>query len=53
MDGKLLYPETADYDLQAEVTEYFRLFYHTTLSEDTYNALAANSIGTVEVKAAA
>ena len=51
--AKLLYPETADYDLQAEVTEYFKLFYHTTLSEDAYNALAANSIGTVEVKAAA
>ena len=33
--AKLLYPETADYDLQAN------------------NALAANSIGTVEVKAAA
>ena len=51
--AKLLYPETADYDLQAEVTEYFKLFYHTTLSEDAYNALVANSIGTVEVKAAA
>lgn len=51
--AKLLYPEAADYDLQAEVTEYFKLFYHTTLSEDAYNALVANSIGTVEVKAAA
>ena len=51
--AKLLYPETADYDLQAEVTEYFKLFYHTTLSEDAYNALVANSIGTVEGKAAA
>ena len=51
--AKLLYPESADYDLQAEVTEYFKLFYHTTLSEDAYNALVANSIGTVEVKAAA
>ena len=51
--AKLLYPEAADYDLYAEVSEYFRLFYHTILSEDAYNALAANSIGTVEVKAAA
>ena len=51
--AKLLYPEAADYDLYTEVAEYFRLFYHTTLSEDAYNALAANSIGTVEVKAAA
>lgn len=51
--AKLLYPEAADYDLYTEVAEYFRLFYHTTLSEDAYNALVANSIGTVEVKAAA
>ena len=51
--AKLLYPEAADYDLYTEVNEYFRLFYHTTLSEDAYNALVANSIGTVEVKAAA
>ena len=42
--AKLLYPEAA---------EYFRLFYHTTLSEDAYNALAANSIGTIEGKTAA
>ena len=51
--AKLLYPETADYDLYTEVAEYFRLFYHTTLSEDAYNALAANSIGTIEGKTAA
>lgn len=51
--AKLLYPETADYDLYAEVNEYFQLFYHTTLSEDAYNALAANSIGTIEGKTAA
>ena len=51
--AKLLYPEAADYDLYTEVNEYFQLFYHTNLSEDAYNALVANSIGTVEVKAAA
>ena len=51
--AKLLYPETADYDLQAEVTVYFKLFYHTDLTDEAYNALVANSIGTVEVKAAA
>ena len=51
--AKILYPEAADYDLYTEVAEYFQLFYHTTLSEDAYNALVANSIGTVEVKAAA
>ena len=51
--AKLLYPDAADYDLQAEVAEYFRLFYHTDLTDEAYNALVANSIGTVEVKAAA
>ena len=42
---KLLYPDAADYDLYAEVREYFRLFYHCDLSEDAYSALVANSIG--------
>ena len=51
--AKILYPEAADYDLYTEVAEYFQLFYHTTLSEDAYNALVANSIGTMEAKAAA
>lgn len=51
--AKLLYPETVDYDLQAEVTEYFKLFYHTDLTDDAYNALVANSVGAAEAKAAA
>ena len=51
--AKLLYPETADYDLQAEVTEYFKLFYHTDLTDEAYNALVANSVGAAEAKAAA
>ncbi len=51
--AKLLYPESADYDLYAEVNEYFQLFYHTDLTEDAYNALVANSIGAAETKAAA
>ena len=51
--AKLLYPETADYDLQAEVTEYFNLFYHTDLTDEAYNALVANSVGAAETKAAA
>ena len=51
--AKLLYPEAANYDLYAEVNEYFQLFYHTTLTEDAYNALVANSIGAAETKAAA
>ena len=51
--AELLYPDTADYDLQAEITEYFKLFYHTDLTADAYNALVANSIGVLNTKAAA
>ena len=43
--GKLLYPEQAEYDLKAEVKEYFTLFYHTELTDAQYDALVANSIG--------
>ena len=51
--AELLYPEAAGYDLQAEITEYFKLFYHTDLTADAYNALVANSIGVLNAKAAA
>ena len=40
----LLYPEEADYDLYAQVAEYYRLFYHCELTEEQYEALVANSI---------
>ena len=43
--ASLLYPDEADYDLQDEVTEYFRLFYHCGLTDGQYQALMANSIG--------
>jgi len=43
--AKLLYPNAADYDLKAEVQEYFRLFYHCELSDADYEALVRNSIG--------
>ena len=43
--AKLLYPQAADYDLKAEVQEYFNLFYHCDLSDEQYEALVANSIG--------
>ena len=43
--AKLLYPDAADYDLQAEVTEYYKLFYHCELSAEQYDALVANSVG--------
>lgn len=43
--AKLLYPEQADYDLQEEVTDYYKMFYHCDLSPEQYTALVANSIG--------
>ena len=50
--AELLYPEAAGYDLYAEVAEYFRLFYHSALSEAQYDALVENSIGAVQTPAA-
>lgn len=43
--AQLLYPDVAQYNLYGEVAEYFKLFYHSELTEDQYNALVANSIG--------
>ena len=43
--ASLLYPDEADYDLQDQVTEYFRLFYHCDLTDGQYRALMAHSIG--------
>jgi len=43
--AQLLYPDAAQYDLYAEVAEYFRLFYHCDLTQAQYDALVANSIG--------
>ena len=51
--AKLLYPDAADYDLYAEVAEYFRLFYHCELSEADFDELVANSIGVQEALAPA
>lgn len=33
---KVLYPDKADYDLYAEVSEYLQLFYHIDISKETY-----------------
>ena len=46
--AQLLYTDTAQYNLYGEVAEYFKLFYHSQLTEDQYNALVANSIGAQE-----
>lgn len=43
--SQLLYPEKAAYNLNAEVSEYFELFYHTALTEEQYNQLVINSLG--------
>ncbi len=43
--AKLLYPDAAQYDLQKEVTDYYRLFYHCNITQEQYDALVANSIG--------
>lgn len=37
--GKLLYPEYAEYDLQEEVTAYYKLFYGCDLTEEMYQDL--------------
>lgn len=42
--AKLLYPEEAAYDLFDEVSRYFRLFYHTEITEAQYSELVRNSI---------
>ncbi|MEG1547630.1 MAG: ABC transporter substrate-binding protein [Clostridia bacterium] len=42
--AKLLYPDAAQYDMYAEVSEYFDLFYHCDITQQQYDALVANSI---------
>lgn len=46
--AQLLYPDVAQYDLYQEVSQYYQLFYHTTLTEEQYDELVANSIGKFE-----
>ena len=41
---KLLYPEQADYDLYEEVAQYYKLFYHSELSREDYDALMVNAL---------
>ena len=42
--GQLLYPEYTQYDLQTEVTEYYKLFYGCNLTEDMYRNLVMNAL---------
>ena len=43
--ASLLYPDAVEYDLKTEVQEYFRLFYHSELTDEQYTELVANSVG--------
>ena len=38
-----LYPEHCDFDMKAEIMEYYRLFYGCEMTEAQYNALTANA----------
>jgi iron complex transport system substrate-binding protein len=44
--GKILYPQYAQYDLYAEVAEYYRLFYGKELSRERFDRLTAKSLQT-------
>lgn len=39
----VLYPDYCDYDVRADITEYFELFYHCTLSDAQYDSITANA----------
>ena len=39
-----LYPEYCDYDVKAEVMEYYELFYDCTLTEEQYNNLTKGAL---------
>ena len=42
--GQLLYPEYTGYDLQEEVTEYYKLFYGCDLTEEMYQNLLTDAL---------
>ena len=42
--GELLYPEYTDYDLQEEVTGYYKLFYDCQLTDEMYTALVKDAM---------
>ena len=42
--GKALYPQYAVYDLYAEVSEYYRLFYGRELTRERFETLTRNSL---------
>ena len=42
--GELLYPEYTEYDLQEEVTAYYKLFYGCELTDEMYQKLITNAL---------
>lgn len=42
--GQVLYPEYAEYDLQEEVTEYYKLFYGCELTDEMYQNMMENAL---------
>lgn len=42
--GQLLYPEYVQYDLQTEITEYYKLFYGCELTGEMYQDLMAKAL---------
>lgn len=42
--GELLYPEYTEYDLQTEITEYYKLFYGCELTEEMYRNLIEDAL---------
>lgn len=42
--GQLLYPEYTEYDLQKEVTAYYKLFYGCELTDEMYQKLITNAL---------
>lgn len=43
--GELLYPEYTEYDLQKEVTRYYKLFYSCDLTDEMYQDLIVHTVG--------
>ena len=42
--GALLYPDYVEYDLQEEVTQYYKLFYDCELTDEMYQRLIQNAL---------
>lgn len=42
--GELLYPDYTDYDLQEEITKYYKLFYGCDLTDGMYQNLIADAL---------